>query len=352
MNKTPGLTLADADGGAAAQPRVLVTGGAGFVGSHTCKALAQAGFLPVVYDNLSNGVPEAVLWGPLEIGNLEDEGRLASVIARYQPVGVLHFAAFIEAGLSVQQPERFYRNNVAGTLSLLRTMQNNGVTNIVFSSTAAVYGEPDTLPISEKNALRPVSPYGRSKLMVEDMIADVAMATDLRFSILRYFNAAGADPLGELAENHDPETHLIPVLLEKAFGTRDGFRIFGTDYDTPDGTCVRDFVHVSDLADAHVTALQMLLGGTRRIVANLGNGRGFSVREVIHSVERVIGRKIPIDEAPRRPGDPAILVADNRLARELLNWRPRFGDLDTMVAHAAAASPLRATLAACRPIAS
>src|SRR3954453_19995771 len=291
-------------------PTVLVTGGAGFVGSHTCKALARAGFRPVVYDDLSNGVREAVRWGPLEVGALEDEARLADVIARHKPVAVLHFAAFIEAGESVREPERFYQNNVAGTLALLRATRGAGIDKLVFSSTAAVYGNPEVTPIPESHPLRPVNPYGRSKLMVEQILADVAAARGLRYAALRYFNAAGADPDGELGENHQPETHLIPLVLQAAYGQRPDITVFGTDYDTPDGTCVRDYVHVADLAEAHALALRRLLGGGESLVANLGTGRGFPVREMIDTVGRVPGRPIPVKPAGRRPGDPAVLVAD------------------------------------------
>ena len=315
-------------------PTVLVTGGAGFVGSHTCKALARAGFLPVTYDNLSNGVVEAVKWGPLETGNLHDEARLAAVVARHKPVGVLHFAAFIEAGESVREPARFFQNNVAGTLALLRVMHLAGIDKIVFSSTAAVYGEPEVTPIPETHPLRPMNPYGRSKLMVEEVLRDVSAAEGLRYCALRYFNAAGADPDGELSENHDPETHLIPLVLQAAYGLRPEIAIYGTDYDTPDGTCIRDYVHVSDLAAAHVLALRRLLGGGENLVANLGTGRGYSVREVIDTVKDVTGRAIPVREADRRPGDPAVLVAKVDHAQRDLGWRPEYEKLFKHVKHA------------------
>lgn len=318
-------------------PVILVTGGAGFVGSHACKALALVGFQPVVYDDLSNGVAEAVRWGPLEQGSLHDEARLAALVARYRPVGVLHFAAFIEAGESVRHPDRFYHNNVSGTLSLLRAMRGAGVDRLVFSSTAAVYGEPETPAIAETHPLRPVNPYGRSKLMVEEMIRDIAAAQGLRFSILRYFNAAGADPAGALCENHDPETHLIPLVLQAAHGRRQEIAVFGTDYDTPDGTCIRDYVHVADLAQAHVLALRRLLDSGDDLVANLGTGRGFSVREVIATVEAVTDLSVPVRETARRPGDPARLVADPGLAWERLGWRAEYPDLASQITHAAAA---------------
>ncbi|MFV3131470.1 UDP-glucose 4-epimerase GalE [Niveispirillum sp. KHB5.9] len=318
------------------RPPILVTGGAGFVGSHTCKALARAGFQPIVYDDLSNGVADAVRWGPLEVGALADTARLAAIVDRYRPAAIIHFAAFIEAGVSVRQPGRFYENNVAGTLSLLRVMEQAGIDRIVFSSTAAVYGDPQHIPIGEDHPLRPVNPYGRTKLMVEDILADLAAAHGLRAVMLRYFNASGADPDGELGENHQPETHLIPLVLRAALGLGPEIAVFGFDYDTPDGTCIRDYVHVADLADAHVLALRRLLEDGAGLTANLGTGRGFSVLEVVGAVEAVTGRPVPLRRAGRRPGDPAILVADNRLALAGLGWRPRFTDISDHIRHAAA----------------
>jgi UDP-glucose-4-epimerase GalE len=322
-------------------PTVLVTGGAGFVGSHTCKALARAGFLPVVYDDLSNGVRDVVRWGPLEVGTLEDEARLASVVTQHEPVAVVHFAAFIEAGQSVREPERFYRNNVSGTLALLRIMRNTGIDKMVFSSTAAVYGEPQCVPISESHPLKPVNPYGRSKLMVEEILADTSAAQGLRYCALRYFNAAGADPEGELGEYHDPETHLIPLALRTAFGALDHLKVFGTDYDTPDGTCIRDYVHVTDLADAHVRATQRLIAGGNNLIANLGIGRGFSVREVIEVVQKITGRRVNAAPSSRRTGDPAVLVADGSIARDELGWTPRYWILEDQVRHASIAMQRR-----------
>ncbi len=313
---------------------VLVVGGAGFVGSHVCKALARAGFRPVVYDDLSNGIREAVKWGPLEVGALADEGRLAEVIRRHQPVGVLHFAAFIEAGISIREPEAFYRNNVGGTLSLLNAMRETGLDKLVFSSTAAVYGDPEQVPIPESHPWRPVNPYGRSKLMVEDILRDTAAARNLRFCALRYFNAAGADPEGELRENHEPETHLIPLTLQAAHGARPDIAIFGDDYETPDGTCIRDYVHVADLAEAHVLALSRLLSGGDPLVANLGTGRGHSVREVIDTVQAVSGKTFTVLRKPRREGDPAVLVADPKVAIRELGWRSKYSDLSVQIEHA------------------
>lgn len=320
---------------------VLVTGGAGFVGSHCCKALAEDGFLPVTYDSLVNGDAAAVRWGPLEMGDLADRSRLWAVITQYAPRAVLHFAGFIEAGESVRDPGRFYANNVAGALTLLEVMREAGLRLIVFSSSAAVYGDPDTVPTPETHAIRPVNPYGWTKAMTEQMLADIGRAEGLRHCALRYFNASGADPQGELAENHDPETHLIPLAIQAAHGRRSLLQVFGTDYDTPDGTCIRDYVHVSDLADAHVRALRRLLDGGDTLVANLGTGRGASVREVITAVERALDRPVPHRDAPRRPGDPAVLVADPGHANATLGWRPQFTDLTDHVTHAARALTAR-----------
>lgn len=328
---------------------VLVTGGAGFVGSHTCKALMRAGFLPITYDNLSNGRAYAVKWGPFEQGQLDDTARLASVLAKYKAVGVLHFAAFIEAGESVRVPERFFRNNVGGTLCLLEAMQSAGVDRIVFSSTAAVYGEPRNSPIQENHPLNPTNPYGHSKRMVEQILADVSGARDLRYCALRYFNAAGADPDGELSENHVPETHLIPLAIETALGRRPCISVYGDDYSTRDGTCIRDYVHVSDLANAHVLALDRLLAGGEILVANLGTGRGHSVLEVIREVELAVGLPVRMKWAPRRAGDPAVLVADPNLAIRELGWRAFYPDLNSQVMHAAAALGERPSASGSRP---
>ncbi len=308
-----------------------MTGGAGYVGSHACKALYRAGFLPIVYDNLSNGRPDAVRWGPLERGQLSDTAHLRAIIARYRPVGVLHFAALIEAGRSVIAPRTFYETNVAGTLSLVNTMIDAGVRTLVMSSTAAVYGEPATTPIAETHALNPVNPYGRSKLFVEEALRDVCSAERFTATALRYFNAAGADPDGDLGEDHDPETHLIPLVIQTALGLRESISVFGTDYETPDGTCVRDYVHVSDLAQAHVLALQRMLDGGDSLIANLGTNRGYTVRDVIGIVEDVVGREIHVVETARRPGDPARLVADATLAKKVLGWRPRRSELRSIV---------------------
>jgi UDP-arabinose 4-epimerase len=317
-------------------PKVIVTGGAGFIGSHTCKALAAAGFMPVAVDNLSNGIPSAVRWGPLEKGSLEDAGFLDEVFRRHRPVAVLHFAALIEAGESMKLPGKFYRNNVAGTLALTEAMGRAGITTLIFSSTAAVYGNSEVMPITESHPLLPVNPYGRSKLMAETVLSDLAATSNLRFTALRYFNASGADPDGELGENHEPETHLIPLVLQAAYGLRPSIKIFGTDYPTPDGTCIRDYIHVHDLAQAHLLALRRMLEGGGNAQMNLGTGKGFSVREIIQAAVSVTGRPIQAINEARRPGDPAILVADATMARQTLNWSPRFTDVRQHISHAAA----------------
>lgn len=312
---------------------VLVTGGAGFVGSHAAKALARAGYLPVVFDNLEHGHRWAVRWGPLEEGDLLDAERLGAVMRQWRPQAVLHFAGLISVGESVEKPDLYYRINVQGSLNLVEAMRAADVGRIVFSSTAAVYGVADAGPIPETAPLRPVNPYGHGKAMVETILADVGAAYGIRSASLRYFNAAGADPDGETGEAHDPETHLIPLALEALAGRRGPLTVHGEDYDTPDGTCVRDYVHVTDLADAHVRALEHLdrgaAGGADAF--NLGTGRGYTVREVLGAIERVAGRPVPCRVGPRRAGDSARLVADPSRARETFGWTPRYSDIDTIV---------------------
>lgn len=319
---------------------ILVTGGAGFIGSHTCKALAQHDFRPIVDDNFTKGHSEAVRWGPIEVGDLRDEARLAAVLEKYAPVGVLHFAGSIEAGASIAAPRAFYENNVGGALTLLRQLEAHRVDKLVFSSTAAVYGQPDTAPVPETAPVAPINPYGRSKAIVENMLADLAGAGTLRYCALRYFNAAGADPEGELGEWHNPETHLIPRALMAALGLGPPLTLYGTDCPTRDGTCICDYVHVSDLAEAHVLTLRYLVQGGENLVANLGLGTGFTVREVLSTVREVTGRTVPVNIASRRPGDPAALIANPEYARCQLEWRPRYTDIASSVAHAARA-PVR-----------
>jgi len=315
---------------------ILVTGGAGYVGAHACKALAAAGYRPVVYDNLSRGHREAVRWGPLVEGNLHDSARLAEALRTHQITGVMHFAAFAYVGESMADPENYYWNNVGGTLALLAAMRDARIATIVFSSTCAIYGIPQRVPIGETTATAPLNPYGDTKLAVERMLHWYAGAYGLRYAALRYFNAAGADPDAEIGEDHDPETHLIPLVLRAALGRGDPISIFGTDYPTPDGTAIRDYIHVSDLADAHLRALGHLAAGGENAALNLGTGRGHSVREVIAAVERISGRPVPRREVARRPGDPPELVADATLARSRLGWQPRHSDLDTIIATALA----------------
>ncbi len=310
---------------------VLVTGGAGYIGSHACKALSRAGYLPVTFDNLVRGHEWAVKWGPLEQGDILDRPRLDAAIAKHRPSAILHFAAFAYVGESSIDPGKYYRNNVAGSLNLLEAARDAGIANFVLSSTCATYGAPERLPIAEDTPQRPINPYGASKLMAERLLADFGAAHGLRYVVLRYFNAAGADPDGEIGEDHDPETHLIPYVLDAASGRRPRVTVFGTDYDTDDGTCVRDYIHVSDLASAHVMALQASERGLASDAYNLGTGRGFSVLEVIRAVERATGIEVPMQHGPRRAGDPAILVSDATKARTVLGWQPQMADLDAIV---------------------
>jgi len=312
---------------------ILVTGGAGYIGSHACKALAAKGYLPISYDNLSRGNWRAVKWGPLEEGDIADAARLRLVLEQYQPAALMHFAAYAYVGESVAQPLLYYNNNFAGSAALLATVLDFRCIPAVFSSTCATYGVPERVPISEDHPQRPINPYGHSKLFVERMLSDLQVAYGLSWVALRYFNAAGADPGGEIGEAHDPETHLIP-LVAAAARTGDAVRIFGTDYDTPDGTCVRDYVHVSDIADAHVRALEHLLKGGKSCALNLANARGYSVREVIAAAERVCGRPIRAEIAARRPGDPPVLIGDASQARALLGWRPERSDLEMQISDA------------------
>lgn len=312
-------------------PAVLVTGGAGYIGSHACKALAKSGYTPVTYDNLVYGHEWAVRWGPLERGDILDRSRLSEVIAAYKPGAIMHFGAFAYVGESVSDPGKYYRNNVMGSLNLLEVARDHGIDSFVFSSTCATYGVPSKLPITEDTPQNPINPYGATKLMVERMLADFDRAHGLKSIALRYFNAAGADPDNEIGEDHNPETHLIPLVLDAASGRRDHIAVYGTDYDTPDGTCIRDYIHVSDLAEAHVQALRALLGGASSSALNLGVGRGFSVREVIAAAEQVTGLTIPTVFGERRPGDPAQLVSDATLANKVLSWKPQITEIQDIL---------------------
>lgn len=310
---------------------ILVTGGAGYIGSHSCKALAAAGYTPVTYDNLVHGHRGAVRWGPFIEGDVEDRQRLTAVMRDFHVDAVMHFAAYAYVGESVQDPQKYFRNNVTNALMLLDAMRDTSVEHIVFSSTCATYGIPDSLPISEAAPQRPVNPYGETKLMIERALYWYGRAYRFKSCCLRYFNAAGADPDCEIGECHDPETHLIPLALDAALGRRPNIEIFGHDFPTPDGTAVRDYTHVRDLASAHVQALRYLQAGGESVAVNLGTGQGHSVREVIATVEAITGCPVPRLEVPRRAGDPPELVADARYAYRLLGWRPRVSDLETII---------------------
>lgn len=315
--------------------RVLVTGGAGFIGSHACKALAKAGHEPIAFDNLSTGHRPSVRWGPLVVGDVNNRANLDAAFTRYQPDLVMHFAALAYVGVSVREPAAYYATNVGGTLALLEAMRSAGVNRIVFSSTCATYGEPDQLPITETTPQRPINPYGFTKLAVERMLADFERAYGLKWVALRYFNAAGADPEGELGEDHDPETHAIPLAIQSALGLRGPFQIFGADYPTPDGSAIRDYVHVSDLAEAHALATEYLVRGGASGAFNLATGVGVSVREIVRAVTSAVGRPVPVVEASRRAGDPATLFATGELARETLGWTPRYTAIGETVETAA-----------------
>lgn len=302
--------------------RILVTGGAGYIGSHACKALARAGHLPITFDNLDRGHAEFVRWGPLEIGDLTDRARLDEVMATHRPRAVMHFAALAYVGESVTDPGLYYRNNLVGSLNLIDAARAGGGLPLVFSSTCATYGPPRAMPMAESHPQAPINPYGASKLMVEQILKDYRRAYGLRSISLRYFNAAGADPEGEIGERHDPETHLIPLILDVALGRREALTIHGTDYETPDGTCIRDYIHVADLAEAHGLALDRLLEGGEGGAFNLGTGEGHSVLRVIDTARRITGHAIPTRPGPRRDGDPPRLIADPALARRELGWTP------------------------------
>jgi UDP-arabinose 4-epimerase len=314
--------------------RVLITGGAGYIGSHTAKLLAACGHTPIVFDDFTQGHEWAVKWGPLERGSLADQGRLREVFAAHKVEAVVHFAASALVGESMSQPTKYFRNNTVATLNLLDAMREAGVATIVFSSTCATYGDPVRVPIDETHPQTPVNPYGESKLMVEKILRWYGSAYGLKWIALRYFNAAGADPAGEIGEDHDPETHLVPLVIGAALGTRPPVKVFGTDYPTPDGSAVRDYVHVMDLADAHRRALEGLDNGTASQAINLGTGQGHSVRSVIDTVTRVAGKKVPFEEAPRRAGDPPELVAAPGRARDVLGWSCRYAALEVIVEHA------------------
>ncbi|PQP35468.1 UDP-glucose 4-epimerase GalE [Desulfobacteraceae bacterium SEEP-SAG9] len=310
---------------------ILIVGGAGYIGSHVAKESHKKGYRPIIYDNLVYGHKELVKWGDFVRGDLADIEQLRSVFKRFPIRAVMHFSAYAYVGESVENPAKYYLNNVANTIYLLNVMREFGVKYFIFSSTCATYGYPIEIPITEKHVQEPVNPYGRSKLMVEWILSDFSAAYDLKYVSLRYFNAAGADPDIEIGEWHEPETHLIPLVLDVAIGKSDHIKIFGTDYNTADGTCIRDYIHVTDLASAHMLALEYLFKGGRSDVFNLGNGEGFSVKAVIKTAAKVTGKKIKAAEWHRRPGDPDVLVGDCAKVKNILKWEQQYNDLPTII---------------------
>lgn len=311
--------------------RILITGGAGYIGSHVVAALGEKGFDVLVYDNLSTGYLDALLYGRLVVGDLNDRTLLEHTIKEFKPDAVMHFAAFIQVGESVQEPLKYYRNNSGNAVNLLEAMTKHGVRNFIFSSTAAVYGNPVNVPITEDEAVSPINPYGHSKSFIETVLRDVSLAKDFRYVSLRYFNAAGAEPRARIGERHNPETHLIPLILKTAKGERQSIGINGTDYATPDGTCIRDYVHIMDLADAHILALNYLMDNGASDVFNCGYGHGYSVREVIQAARTVTGKDFTVVDSARREGDPPVLVADSSKIKKRLNWTPRNDDLVSII---------------------
>lgn len=313
---------------------ILVVGGAGYIGSHMVKMLLASGYRVVTLDNLCGGYRDAVLGGDFVFGDLADSNGLDRLLAGYQFDGVMHFASFIQVGESVQKPGKYYQNNLAATLNLLDAMVAHQVKTFIFSSTAAIFGEPQYVPLDEQHPKQPINPYGSSKWMIEQILADYDHAYGLKSICLRYFNAAGADPDGQLGERHNPETHLIPLVLQAASRRRESMTVYGQDYETPDGTCIRDYIHINDLCQAHLLALEQLLNGSESAAYNLGNGAGFSVKQVIDIAEEITGQRIPIVTGERRAGDPARLVADSKLAQTRLGWQPQYADLATIITHA------------------
>lgn len=314
--------------------KVLVVGGAGYIGSHMVKMLLSEGHQVITFDNLSSGYRDAVVGGTFVQADLADKSALDEVFVKYAPDAVMHFASYIQVGESVRHPDKYYLNNFTNTMNLLNAMVKHGVNYFIFSSTAAVFGEPEYVPIDEAHAKNPLNPYGRSKLMVEQALGDYERAYGIKSVCLRYFNAAGADPEGQLGERHEPETHLIPLVLQAISGRRDNITVFGRDYDTPDGTCIRDYIHIVDLCSAHSLALRKLMETNVSRRYNLGNGAGFSVQQVIAAAQKVTGKPIKVAEGERREGDPARLVADASLARSELGWTPVYTDLETIIQHA------------------
>jgi UDP-glucose 4-epimerase len=314
--------------------KILITGGAGYIGSHVNKMLHENGYETVVVDNLITGHGESIKWGTPEIADLADFDRLRFLFDKYRFDTVFHFAAYAYVGESVKEPAKYYRNNVVNTINLLDAMREYNSKRIVFSSSCATYGIPESLPIKEDAPQKPINPYGRTKLMMEQILEDYHKAYGIDYCCLRYFNAAGADPDGEIGENHEPETHLIPLILDAAADESKSISIYGTDYPTADGSCIRDYIHVTDLADAHVRAMDYLVKGNKSCCINLGNGAGFSVIEVIDAAKRVTGKNIHIKISPRRQGDPPELAGSNEMAEKLLGWKPLYTDIDTIISHA------------------
>lgn len=311
--------------------KILVTGGAGYIGSQTCKELSLQGYMPIVYDNLITGHREFVKWGELVYGDILDTQNLRKCIKKYKPEGIIHFAAFAYVGESVLDPGKYFRNNISGTLSILDAMRDEGLSNIVVSSTCAVYGQPAEMPISETCPPAPINPYGASKLFMERMLADYHTAHGINWAALRYFNAAGCDPDGEIGEWHEPETHIIPRILGTALGRYPQLDVFGNDYPTPDGTCIRDYIHVKDLATAHILALQACMDDKANQAFNLGTGKGHSILDLIRTTEKISGKKVSFNFQARRAGDPAELVAEARLSNQYLRWTPQYSDMDTII---------------------
>ncbi|MDO5825776.1 MAG: UDP-glucose 4-epimerase GalE [Methanosphaera sp. rholeuAM130] len=310
---------------------ILIVGGAGYIGAHVNKLLNESGYETVILDNLSHGHKEAVQWGKLCECDIKDIDAIEEIFKEYDIQAVMHFSSFIEVGESVQNPMKYYQNNVVNTLNLLNVMIKYDVKKFIFSSTCATYGVPQKIPLTENHPQNPINPYGWTKLMVERILKDYDIAYGLKSIILRYFNASGADESGLIGEDHSPESHLIPLILDAAISKRDDIKIYGTDYDTPDGTCIRDYIHVNDLADAHIKALEYLNTNNTSNEFNLGNGKGFSVREVIDSVKRVTGREFKVSETPRREGDPAVLIGSAKKAHDLLGWTPKYDNIDDIV---------------------
>jgi UDP-glucose 4-epimerase len=310
---------------------ILVTGGAGYIGSHCCKELSKKGFHPITIDNLVYGHKNFVKWGEFSQGDLGNPADIKKCFSRHKIDAVMHFAAYAYVGESVEDPLKYYENNLRNTIQLLHAVLEHDVKYFVFSSTCATYGNPEKTPIDENHPLNPINPYGRTKRMIEEILGDYQAAYGLKYISLRYFNAAGADPDAEVGEDHDPETHLIPLVLDVAAGKSQAIKVFGTDYQTPDGTCIRDYIHVTDLARAHILALQHLMDGANSSVYNLGNGQGFSVLEVIERARKITGKNITLENSDRRPGDPPVLIASNEKAIKELSWKPQYAEIDDII---------------------